>query len=66
MDENRKMWLFAGWVVAVGVAATALGLTSVTHWVVAAVVAAVPPTVIRRLWRVPERTLSESINDARG
>jgi hypothetical protein len=63
--ENLKPWFFAAWVVAVGVAAMALGVTSLTHWIVAGVVAIVPAAVTRILWRVPERSLSESIHDAR-
>jgi hypothetical protein len=64
-SENLKPWFFAAWVVAVCLAAMALDVTSLTHWTVVAFVAIVPATVARSLWRVPERTLSESIQDAR-
>jgi hypothetical protein len=65
-SENMKPWLFAGWVVAVCLVAMALGVTALTHWVVVGFVAIVPATVVSSLWRVPERTMSESIHDARG
>lgn len=64
-SDNLKTVLLAGWVVVVCLAALVLGVTSLTHWVVAAFVAVVPAAVARKLWRVPERTMSESIDDAR-
>jgi membrane protein YdbS with pleckstrin-like domain len=63
--ETRKPWLFAAWVVAVGLVALALDVTALTHWIVVAFVAIVPAIVVRSLWRVPDRTMSESIQDAR-
>ena len=64
-SENLKSLLLAAWVVVVCLVAMALGVTSVTHWVVAMFVAIVPATVARSLWRVPEPTMSESIRSAR-
>ena len=64
-SENVKTLLFAGWVVAVGGVTMALGVTSLIHWMVAGVVAVVPPVVVRSFWHIPERTMSESIRDAR-
>jgi uncharacterized membrane protein YhdT len=64
-SEKRKMLLFVGWAVAVCLVAIALGITSVSDWMVVACVALVPPFVARRFWHAPERTISESINDAR-
>jgi hypothetical protein len=64
-SENTKTLLFVAWVIVVGIAAFASGITSVPNWVLVACVAVVPPLVARRFWRVPEQTLSESINNAR-
>ena len=64
-SENLKPWFLAGWVVAVGVTAMAVGVTSLTHWIVAGVVAIVPVAVARTLWHDPDRSMSESIRDAR-
>jgi hypothetical protein len=63
--ENLKPWLFAAWMVGVCLVAMALGVTSVTHWMIVAFIAVVPAAVARSLWRVPEPTMSESIHDAR-
>jgi uncharacterized membrane protein YhdT len=65
VSENTKALLFAGWMIAVSVAAIAIGVTSVPYWMVVACVAFVPPLVARRFWHAPEQTISESINDAR-
>ena len=64
-SENTKTLLFVAWVIVVGIAAFASGITSVPNWVLVACVAIVPPLVARRFWRVPEQTISESIQNAR-
>jgi hypothetical protein len=64
-SENAKMLFFAAWPIAVLLVALAIGVPSLLHWVVVAVVAAVPPLVVRHFWRDPEQTVSESIRDAR-
>ena len=65
VTENMKTLLFAGWAIAVFLTAIAIGITSVPYWMVVACVAVVPPLVARRFWHAPERTISESISDAR-
>jgi len=65
VTENMKTLLFAGWAIAVCLTAIAIGITSVPYWMVVACVALVPPLVARRFWHAPERTISESISDAR-
>ena len=64
-SENTKMLLFAGWALAVFLAAIVIGITSVPGWMVVVCVAVVPPLVARRFWHAPEQTISESIHDAR-
>ena len=64
-SEKSKTLLFVVWAVAVCLAAIAIGITSVPHWMVVACVAIVPPLVARNFWHAPEQTISESINDAR-
>ena len=65
VSDNRKMLLFAAWAIAVCGAAIAFGITSVPYWMIVACVAVVPPLVARTFWHAPERTISESISDAR-
>ena len=64
-SETNKTLLFAGWALAVFLAAIVIGITSVPGWMVVACVAVVPPFVARRFWHAPEQTISESIHDAR-
>jgi len=63
--ELIKTLTFTVWLLAVGLAAMAIGTTSVQTWVVFACLAIVPPVVVRHFWRVREQTLSESISEAR-
>ena len=64
-SENTKTLLFVAWVIAVCVAAIAIGITSVPNWIVVTCIALVPPLVARSFWRAPEQTIAESIHDAR-
>ena len=64
-SETTKTLLFITWSIAVFLAAIAIGITSVTNWVVVAFIAVVPPLVVRSFWHAPEQTISESINEAR-
>jgi hypothetical protein len=64
-SETAKTLFFVAWVIAVALAGYAIGSRSVPGWVAVACVAVVPPLVVRRFWRVPEQTLSESIDEAR-
>ena len=65
ISETTKTLLFVAWVIAVCLAAIAIGVTSVPNWMIVACVAIVPPSVVRSFWHAPEPTLSESINEAR-
>ena len=65
LSDKTKTVLFIAWSVAVLLAAIAIGITSVTNWIIVACIAVVPPLVVRSLWRAPEQTLSESIHEAR-
>ena len=64
-SENTKTLLFVAWVIAVCVAAIAIGFTSVPNWIVVTCIALGPPLVARSFWRAPEQTIAESIHDAR-
>ena len=64
-SDNTKTLLFVAWSIAVFLLAIAIGITSIPNWVAVAVVAVVPPFVARRFWRVPQQTITESINEAR-
>jgi uncharacterized membrane protein YhdT len=65
LSDKTKTLLFIAWSIAVLIAAVALGITSVSSWIIVACIAAVPPLVVRSFWRAPEQTLSESIHEAR-
>jgi uncharacterized membrane protein YhdT len=65
LSENTKTLLFVAWVIAVSVAAIAIGITSAPNWIVVTCIALVPPFVARRFWRAPEQTIAESIYNAR-
>ena len=64
-SEKTKTLLFVAWMIVVCLAAGVAGITSVSNWIVVAAVAIVPLFVVRYFWRAPERTMSESISDAR-
>ena len=63
--NNAKTLILVAWPVAVFLVALMIGITSMPYWMVVACVAIVPPSVARHFWHAPERTVSESINDAR-
>ena len=65
LSENTKTLLYVAWGIAVCLAAIAIGFTSVPNWIIVACVAIALPLVVRRFWRAPEQTISESIHDAR-
>jgi hypothetical protein len=62
--ENMKSVAMAAWVLAVGVLAYILDPASLIGWTFLAVMAAIPPLVMMRLWRVPQQSTSESIREA--
>ena len=64
-STNNKTQLFVAWAIVVCLAALAIGINSVSSWIVVASVAVVPPLVVRRFWRAPDQTISESIHNAR-
>ena len=64
-SENIKPLFYVAWVIAVCIAAIAIGVTSVPNWIVVACAAIVPPLIVRQFWRAPEQTMSESIHEAR-
>jgi hypothetical protein len=64
-SETLKPLLLVAWLIAVSVAAIAIGVTSVPNWIVVACAVIVPSLVVRQLWRAPEQTISESIHEAR-
>jgi hypothetical protein len=63
--EHYQIVLASVWILAIAVAAIAIGVTSVSAFAAIAVIALGPPLVMQRLWREPAETMSESIRDAR-
>ena len=64
-SEKYKTQLFVAWAVVVCLVALAIGINSVSNWMIVASLAVVPPLVARSFWRAPDPTISESIRDAR-
>ncbi len=62
--EYTKATLTALWVLSIGWLGYATGTTSVAGWMVLAALAVTPPMIVRRFWRVPAPTMSESIQEA--
>ncbi len=65
LSDNNKTQLFVAWTIVVFLAAFAIGINALSHWMVVACVAVVPPLVARSFWHAPAQTISESIRDAR-
>lgn len=61
--DQLKGALIGAWVLAVGLMAYIADPTSLAGWTALAVVAAIPPAVLLRLWRVPAQSMSESIRE---
>jgi hypothetical protein len=53
------------WVLALCAAGFAAGVTSMSSWVALAALALISLVMMKRLWRDPPQTLSESIRKAR-
>ncbi len=64
-SENNKTQLFVAWAIVACLGALAIGINSVSNWMVVACLAVVPPLVARSLWRAPDQTITESIRNAR-
>jgi hypothetical protein len=64
-SEYTKTTLAAVWVLAVCVVGFSAHISSPSNWIVLASIAVVPPIVMRRFWRTPAQTMSESIHEAR-
>jgi hypothetical protein len=64
-SELKQAILASVWVLLICVAAVAAGVTSAPAVAGVAVIALVPALVMRRLWRDPPETMSETIRDAR-
>ena len=58
-----KAAVIAAWVLAVGTAGLAFGITSIAGWAGLAVMAVAPPAVMLRLWQAPVPSMSETIRD---
>ena len=63
-SENNKTQLFVAWAIVVCLVALAIGINSVSNWIVVACLAVVPPWWREALAR-SDQTISESIRDAR-
>ena len=55
--------VIAAWVLSVGTLGLAFGITSSAGWAGLAVISAVPPAVMLRLWHAPAPSMSETIRD---
>ena len=55
----------AVWILTLVLVGLAVGITSMSGWLTLTGLALISLVILQRLWRVPEQTLSESINKAR-
>jgi hypothetical protein len=62
--KQMKAAVIGAWVLACGVIAMLLNVSSTTGWIVLIASAVVPPLVLLQMWRPPEQTMSESIREA--
>ena len=62
--EYAKAAALGLWVVAVYMAVVSANVSSVSYWLALASLVIVPPILARRFWRVPARTMSESIRES--
>lgn len=63
--ESIKAGIALVWVGITCASAARLGIDSMSGWGLFAIVAALPPLAMWRLWNDPGQTLSESIDQAR-
>ena len=61
--DYMKTALIAVWVLAAGILAFTLGVTSFVGWVALAVWSIVPPAIMLRLWSKPSPSMSETIRE---
>jgi hypothetical protein len=62
--DSWQVQVSAVWVVAILGLGYLLGTTSAIGWGLVAAIAAALPVLVRRFWRRPEASMSESIRDA--
>ena len=55
----------AVWVVALGAAGVAAGVTATFSWIALATLALISLVMMKRLWREPAQTMSESVQQVR-
>ena len=65
MQTNYRKSLSAAWIVGVAAVALAANVTTAASWALAAGIAVALPAIMFRLWRAPEQTMSESIQESR-
>ena len=63
-SEHIKAALAAAYLAVILGLGIAIGVSSVSGWIVLTVVALAPAAVLARLWSAPSQTMSESIRQA--
>jgi hypothetical protein len=58
-----KAAVITAWVLSVGTVGLVFDVTSIAGWAGLAVMSAVPPAVMLRLWQAPVPSMSETIRD---
>ena len=61
--QHKKIAVALAWVLACGVVAWLVNVSSTTGWIELVGAAVVPPFVLFRMWRPPAQTMSESIHE---
>jgi hypothetical protein len=63
--EYMKAAFLGVWLIAVLIVAISIDPTATSHWIALACLAVAPPLMLRALWKVPEPTLAERIDEGR-
>jgi hypothetical protein len=61
--QRIKLLTIAAWILAIGAASLILGVTSSSGWIALAALAIVPPIVMLFFWKLPDQTMSQSIQE---
>ena len=61
--EHMNAPIIVGWVLSLAAMAVSLNVSSATAWLLLVGVALLPPMMLLGIWRLPVRTMTESIRE---
>lgn len=62
--QQMKIAFAAVWTCGMAAAGVLAGVDTIVGWSILAALAVIPPFIVMRLWRAPEQSISESIQEA--